>query len=814
MTSSIINWYFRNDFLLAPAQPRSKAIVENPDLWYSTAQIDDWMKGGGNAHVMLAPNQMIIDIDVRPDRDGRPEAEQLFAHNLDMLMGYHVTTGNNGYHLYVTLPDRFLGARVRPEFRTSYPGLDILLHPRFALIPGSVHPDTGKTYKQGPRIQGVSELPPGIADLVLYHPPIVEQGDTPKISNEELKGILSQLPIEAYAANDLWQPLMFASHHATDGAGRDVFLDWSVSDPKYSHQSSLIAARWDSIKRNEMGSAVTGRTLYQELKTHGGQIPKSVMDRERETSISMLAAVPVPALNLEPALELDLTSLSPDTTPEQLRPFLISLLEADPLAEDYHTKQISNQTQFTRTAIRKALKSIRDERGRPPGAGGLTYADLSRGIATRALAEHWRGGDQLRCTADGQYFVYERTHWRALPAGIVSKLLLRTIDSWRADNPADKFGDASVLGQAEVLLRALIATDHGTFGSKVPPSVVNTLSCEVWIDPEQGTVAQRRHDPKSELMSCVPVEYDPTAVCPRMDRLLHDCFCDLGDGADVERHIWEMIGYAIQPNKDIAIWSLWYGMGENGKSQVLTVLQGLMGNAALNQSIGYFDTSRNRFALSQLLGRLAIIDDDLKKNTQLPDDFLKKATENKALSVETKYGKAPLDFVVTSMVIMAGNHYPYTSDLSRGLRRRATVIPFIREVPKVDRIPKLGDLIVKTELAGVLNKALAGLERLRKRGSFEIPNSCAKACDLWLQSANQLVQYLDERYDDGTLGKVKFTDMWVDYSTMWVHEAGVRRVYTRNNFGQALRDLGYKVSKATGNVLTVFGLTKKSEGSK
>lgn len=808
MISSIITWYYQHNFLLAPAQPRSKAIVADPDPWYSPAQIDDWVKGGGNAHVMLAPNQMIIDIDVRDDRDGRPEAERLFGTCQEVLSKYHVITGNNGYHLYVTLPADLVGARVRPEFKKKYPGLDILLHPKFALIPGSVHPDTGQTYTPGPRTDGVSEVHPDIANIILYHPPEAAPGDTPELSPPELASVLSQLPAEAYADNDLWLPLMFAAHHATQGAGLQEFLDWSVSDPRYAHQTNLIEARWRSVKHNDRGVAVTGRTLYQELKVHGGQIPQSVQDREMSGAIEALSKVPAVA-TLAPIPVIEEIPVSQDTSPEQLRPMLDKLLDVDPLTEDYHIKQISDKTQFSRTAIRQALKAIRGERTRPPGAGGLTYADLSRGIASKALADHWKGGERLRCTADGQYFVYEDTHWRVLPAGIVAKLLLRTIDAWRSNNPADKFADSAVLGQAETLLKATIATDHGTFGSKVPPSVVNTTSCEVWINPEHGTPTQKRHNPKSQLMSCVPVEYDPDAKCPWMDKLLRDCFCDLGDGPDVERHLWEMIGYAIQPNKDIAIWSLWYGMGENGKSQVLTVLQGLLGNAALNQSIGYFDTNRNRFALSQLLGRLVVIDDDLRKNTQLPDDFLKKATENKSLSVETKWGKAPLDFVVTSMVIMAGNHYPYTSDLSRGLRRRATVIPFIREVPKTDRIPKLGERIVATELAGVLNKALAGLERLRKRGGFETPTSCQRACDLWLQSANQLVQYLDERYDDGKMGKAKFADMWSDYSTMWVHEAGVRRVYTRNNFAQALRDLGYNVRKSTNNVLTVFGLTKK-----
>lgn len=45
---------------------------------------------------------------------------------------------------------------------------------------------------------------------------------------------------------DRWRRLMMACHHATDGEGRQEFIDWSTSDPAYADHEWLVGRRWDS----------------------------------------------------------------------------------------------------------------------------------------------------------------------------------------------------------------------------------------------------------------------------------------------------------------------------------------------------------------------------------------------------------------------------------------------------------------------------------------------------------------------------------------------------------------------------------------
>ena len=106
-------------------------------------------------------------------------------------------------------------------------------------------------------------------------------------------------------------------------------------------------------------------------------------------------------------------------------------------------------------------------------------------------------------------------------------------------------------------------------------------------------------------------------------------------------------------------------------------------------------------------------------DTHLDDGLLKAISEAKEMSARHAYGERHFKFRCLALPVMAGNHYPTTSDNSHGLRRRAMVIPFDRQFGPGEADQELFPKIWQSELPGVLNRALEGLARLRQRGGFQ-----------------------------------------------------------------------------------------------
>jgi hypothetical protein len=83
------------------------------------------------------------------------------------------------------------------------------------------------------------------------------------------------LPVEEFGNNEDWFALMTAVHEATGGLGKETFLKWSTSDPKYSEHEKIISKRWDSLRAGKAGNAGAG-TLLHILLEHGVEGPLNI----------------------------------------------------------------------------------------------------------------------------------------------------------------------------------------------------------------------------------------------------------------------------------------------------------------------------------------------------------------------------------------------------------------------------------------------------------------------------------------------------------------------------------------------------------
>jgi len=792
-----LRWFWDRDYTLIPLMQGDQGKRPLHREWttktYQPMEVQRYATVGHNVGCRLEPRDLVIDVD---KKHGGLESLELFQQVFTAVTPEHyptTMTGGGGHHIFTRLTEdqqRRWGSKFRETLR-DYPGLEFKGVGRQVVIPGSIHPETHDPYE----FDDFSNLSPitipappdELLDLLMMVVDVQDPTDSEVApwTPEQLKIVLDMLPVEEYNSNATWFPILCASYHATAGEGIEEFVSWSTGDPQYRGAGAAIRARWASLQ----GATPTKRTagtLYHEVAKRGLR-PPGLADAAAEFD-----AVPLPPTKERPTLasvRAMIDVLSPAATNSDIKPVLDAICYLEPIDRHDSIEALSRQAGKPKKVLeetsRMLIQSMRPVDTKRPAS----TADPGDEITATALDSIFLKGQHI-INLSGQFWTFEKTHWIPADVHVIGRKMLYVVRDWLTTHPTSRRAVSSLTDEAMKTLTREVATHEDLLRLTVEPlPVINTLNGEIWIDHNTGVHTFKPHDPKSYLTSCLDTTYDPDAECPLFDETLADIFQPLEDRLVVIQHIWELIGYTIQPHKNMPQWWLFHGGGANGKSTLIKVIEALLGEAALNCSISSLNGSNNH-AVYDLVGKLALIDEDVEIGTRLPGGMLKKITENKRLLANPKMMKA-FPFVASTSVIMAANNYPQTKDISAGLRRRASVVPFLREFAESEQDANRAPDIIKNELPGVLNKALAALVTLRKRGAFTRPRSVIRETNMWLAEANPIAAFVFEVCDKAPGRSLSVAKLWQEYK-FWNQEQGTYQL-TKIKFMDSIRSLGYDI---------------------
>jgi putative DNA primase/helicase len=170
--------------------------------------------------------------------------------------------------------------KVSREFREKYPGVEIKRLGHQLVAPGSLHP-SGKRYVWDMLATDMGEEGPPPVPAKLWkalqaaHNPSLPDKATGTHTPEQIAAMLKYLDAENYRNREEWLTIMMACHHASGGAARQEFIDWSTTDDWYAGDSESIGETWDSLSvKGNGGKPVTIATLYAELHKydHGDKV--------------------------------------------------------------------------------------------------------------------------------------------------------------------------------------------------------------------------------------------------------------------------------------------------------------------------------------------------------------------------------------------------------------------------------------------------------------------------------------------------------------------------------------------------------------
>lgn len=299
------------------------------------------------------------------------------------------------------------------------------------------------------------------------------------------------------------------------------------------------------------------------------------------------------------------------------------------------------------------------------------------------------------------------------------------------------------------------------------------------------------HKAKDYFLYKIPWNYKPQAECPKVMQYLESTL-----ESEFIKLTQEIFGYCLMFDyRHAAIFYL-YGLGGNGKSVWIKVLEHLLGpkNVA-NKSIGSLISTR--FTSALLYGKLANICGELTNSVFNNIDMLKSLSAGDSIQAEFK-GKDGFDFENKARIITACNSIPYCKDMTDGWYQRQYIIPFLKKFrySAQEDTELLDKLLVKKEMEGLLAWSLEGLHRLLKNKRFSYPLDKKERYLMYQANVKYFVRnfYVKTR-DRGD--SIPVSDIWEHYR-QWCEKNNVP-LESENALGRELTYKEMKLDRITKN---------------
>lgn len=259
----------RNGYKIFPCDPATKAPM--PGVKWKAMASDDhervkaWWSKWPEAMPAIPTGEAnavsVIDLDVRPDKDGVAAYRELGLNPDDAAL--IVRTGGGGLHLYF---DHQAGV----TNSATKVGIDVRGDGGYVIAPGAVGKAGSYTVQKGDltvcHLLGFGSFP---AAMLTSARDAVENQPAP--GNHDLTKLREALNhISNDGSHDGWARILMALHHATSGSkhGRALAHGWSAGYEGYSDKE--VNDKWRSFGRKD-GLQVTADTLFAEARASGWQ---------------------------------------------------------------------------------------------------------------------------------------------------------------------------------------------------------------------------------------------------------------------------------------------------------------------------------------------------------------------------------------------------------------------------------------------------------------------------------------------------------------------------------------------------------------
>lgn len=257
------------------------------------------------------------------------------------------------------------------------------------------------------------------------------------------------------------------------------------------------------------------------------------------------------------------------------------------------------------------------------------------------------------------------------------------------------------------------------------------------------TMQFREHQPGDMITKLAPVTYDPKAIC----RLWLACLNAWMQG-DVEKiaYLQKLLGMCLTGDTCARIFSIFYGLGFNGKSVFVDTIRLLMGDYGWEAPEGLLAEKQYQShptEIASLTGKRLVTLSETKANMILRTGLVKRMTGDQTMSARFMR-QDNFTFKITHKTILSTQNRPRIMETSNAIWDRVQLCDWSYRIPKEDRNPHLTEQL-KLEWPGILNWLLEGCRKWQEEGFLlEPPASIKMATDEYRKASDILGDFVDE----------------------------------------------------------------------
>ncbi len=298
-------------------------------------------------------------------------------------------------------------------------------------------------------------------------------------------------------------------------------------------------------------------------------------------------------------------------------------------------------------------------------------------------------------------------------------------------------------------------------------------------------------DAKDFLTHQLRFSYDANAQALRFLKYLHEVLPE----TELQDILAEYFAYIFVRNLKLEKALFLYGSGANGKSVMFEILCALLGRENIaNYSLGDLMLEHNR---AQIANRLLNYGSEI--NSTIAKDIFKTLVSGEPIMARLKYGNS---FLMESYAKLCFNcnELPKDIEQNESYFRRLLIIPFKVTIPAKQRDPELATKIIKSELSGVFNWVLAGLQRLLKNRKFTESKIVNSLIESYKRDSDSVACFLEE--DNNAEGLL--SHVYPKYRT-YCTESGMKPL-GKQNFRKRLEAHSFEVKR------TMYGMEISKQG--
>ncbi len=297
-----------------------------------------------------------------------------------------------------------------------------------------------------------------------------------------------------------------------------------------------------------------------------------------------------------------------------------------------------------------------------------------------------------------------------------------------------------------------------------------------------GTI--RRQPPTPNFFNAFALDYDFDDHAPEPAAWLNFLAQIWPNDSESVQCLQEWFGYLLTPDTRQQKILMMVGPKRSGRGTIARILKALAGESTVvNPTLG---TLARPFGLAPLIGKPIAVFPDARLSSR-PDnaaivECLLSISGEDDQTIDRKHlpawtGKLPTRFVLIS------NELPRLRDVSGALAGRLIILRFTQSFYGREDLGLLDRL--HAELPGILRWAIAGWERLNRRGRFTQPRSARELVATMDELASPIAAFLRERCvqePDASCAVASLYEAW----RSWCHEHGRDAVGDEHSFGRDL----------------------------